>query len=67
MMLSDQEIINNALKQAFHMEGITAEKYAELSQQMTKPELQKLLKSMEMATRNNYNLLSKKMTDMAIV
>ena len=66
-MLSDPEIMNNALKEALHKEEITAKKYAELSLQITDPELQSLLKGMEIAIRMNYSMLSKKMTDMGMV
>lgn len=66
-MLTDPEIINNALKEALHKEDITAKKYADLSKQITDPELQSLLKGMEMAARMNYSMLSKKITDMAMV
>jgi hypothetical protein len=66
-MLSDQEIMNNALKEMLHYEALTANKYAELSKQMTEPELQARLKSMEMAARSNYTLLSKKMSEIGMV
>lgn len=66
-MLSDPEIINNALKQALHIEEITAKKYAEISEYITKPQLQTMLKGMEMATRSNYAMISKKMSDMAMI
>jgi rubrerythrin len=66
-LLSDPEMINNALKQALHMEEITAKKYAEISKSITKPQLQTMLKGMEMATRNNYSMISKKMSDMAMI
>lgn len=66
-MISDQEIMNNALKEMLHFEALTANKYADLSKQMTEPELQARLKSMEMAARSNYTMLNKIMSDMAIV
>lgn len=59
-MLTEQEIINNALKEMLKMEELTAQKYADTAQQVTKPELQNLLKGMEMAARNNYKSLTQK-------
>jgi hypothetical protein len=60
-MLTEQEIINNALKEMLSLEDLTAQKYADMAQQITKPELQNLLKGMEMAARNNYQSLMQKM------
>lgn len=59
-MLTEQEIINNALKEMLNLEELTAQKYADIAQQITKPELQNLLKGMEMAARNNYKSLVQK-------
>jgi hypothetical protein len=59
-MLTEQEIINNALKEMLDLEELTAQKYADIAQQITKPELQNLLKGMEMAARNNYKSLVQK-------
>ncbi|MCO1602117.1 hypothetical protein [Desulfosporosinus nitroreducens] len=66
-MLTEQEIINNALKEMQDMEEMTAQKYAQMSQQMTDPNMQNMLKGMEMSARNNFKSISQKMTDMAIV
>ena len=66
-MLTDQEIMNNALKEMLFMEDMTAQKYTQMSQQITAPNLQKMLTGMEMAARNNFKSISQKMTDMAIV
>lgn len=66
-MLTEQEIMNNALKEMLFMEEMTAQKYADMAQQITQPNLQDMLKGMEMAARNNFNMLSQKMSDMAIV
>ncbi|MDF2530486.1 MAG: hypothetical protein K0Q65_67 [Clostridia bacterium] len=60
-MLTEQEIINNALKEMLSLEDLTAQKYADMAQQITKPELQNLIKGMEMAARNNYQSLLQKM------
>ncbi|MDF2893044.1 MAG: hypothetical protein K0R80_3411 [Clostridia bacterium] len=60
-MLTEQEIINNALKEMLSLEDLTAQKYADIAQQITKPELHNLLKGMEMAARNNYQSLLQKM------
>jgi hypothetical protein len=62
-MLTEQEIINNALKEMLYMEDLTAQKYADTAQQITKPELQNLIKGMEMAARNNYKSLTQKMNE----
>jgi hypothetical protein len=66
-MLTEQEIINNALKEMLYMEEMTAHKYTQMSQQMTDPNMQNMLKGMEMSARNNFKSISQKMTDMAIV
>ncbi|MGE4283530.1 MAG: hypothetical protein AB7G87_07370 [Clostridia bacterium] len=65
-MLTEQEIINNALKEMLYMEELIAQKYADAAQQITKPELQSLIKGMEMAARNNYKSLKQKMSEMKI-
>lgn len=66
-MLTEQEIVNNALKEMLYLEQMTAQKYAQMSQQMTEPNMQNMLKGMEMSARNNFKSISQKMTDMAIV
>lgn len=66
-MLTEQEIVNNALKEMLYLEEMTAQKYAQMSQQMTEPNMQNMLKGMEMSARNNFKSISQKMTDMAIV
>lgn len=67
MMLTEQEIINNALKEMLYMEEMTANKYAQMWQQITEPNMQNMLKGMEMAARNNFKSISQKMSEMAIV
>ena len=66
-MLTEQEIINNALKEMLFMEEMTAQKYAQMSQQIIEPNLQNTLNGMEMAARNNFKSISQKMTDLAII
>lgn len=66
-MLTEREIMNNALKEMLFMEEITAGKYADMGQQITQPNLQDLLRGMEMSVRNNLKSISQKMSDMAIV
>lgn len=66
-MLTDQEIINNALKKMLMMEDMTAQKYVDMAKQITQPNLQNMLKGMEMASRNNSQSISQKMSEMAIV
>lgn len=65
-MLTEPEIMNNALKEMLFIEELTAQKYADMAQQMTQPNLQNMLKSMEMVARNNYKSILQKMSDMAI-
>ncbi|WP_432402493.1 hypothetical protein [Wukongibacter sp. M2B1] len=65
-MLTEQEIINNALKEMLFNEDLTSQKYADIAQQITNPELQNLLKGMEMASRNNYKSISQKMSEKSI-
>lgn len=66
-MLTEKEIINNALKEMLYMEEMTAQKYAQMSQQITEPNMKKMLNGMEMASRNNFKSISQKITDMDIV
>lgn len=66
-MLSEQELINIAFKEMLMMEDLTAQKYADIAQQITKPDLQGILKGMEMACRNNSKSISQKMSEMAIL
>ncbi|MBS4539444.1 hypothetical protein GOQ27_13290 [Clostridium sp. D2Q-11] len=66
-MLTEQEIINNALKEMLYIEDLTAQKYADLTQKITKPELQNILKGMEMAARNNYKSITEKMNENQII
>lgn len=44
-MLTEQEIINNAVKEMLFLEDLTAQKYADLAQQITQPNLQNMLKA----------------------
>lgn len=66
-MLTEQEIINNALKEMLFMEEMTAQKYVQMSQQINEPNMKKMLNGMEMASRNNFKSISQKMSEMAIV
>ena len=66
-MLSDQERMNNALKEMLFHEESMAKKYTQLSQEITDPKMQKMLKGMEMAARNNYGTISRKMSSLGIV
>ncbi|MFZ5645498.1 MAG: hypothetical protein ACOY46_18195 [Bacillota bacterium] len=66
-MLTDQERMNNALKEMLFHEESMAKKYAQLGQEITDPKMQKMLKGMEMAARNNYGTISQKMTSLGIV
>lgn len=66
-MLTDQEKMNNALKEMLFYEESMAKKYADLGMQITDPKLQKMLQGMEMGARNHYGTLSQKMTGLGIV
>ena len=66
-MLTDQERMNNAFKEMLYQEESMSKKYAQLSQEITEPTMQKMLKGMEMAARNNYGTLSQKMSSLGIV
>ena len=44
-----------------------AKKYAQLSQEITDPKIQKMLKGMEQSTRNHYSTLSQTMSKFSIV
>jgi len=65
-LLTEREIINNALKEMLFMEDLTAHKFAQTSQQITTPNLQNILNGMEAAARNNMQSISQKMTEMSI-
>jgi len=65
-MLSEQEIINNAMKELLSHEERMAGKYLELNKDITEPKLQQMLRENEMAARNNYGTLSQKMTNLGI-
>lgn len=67
MVLTEQERMNNALKEMLFHEESMAKKYTELSMEITDPKLQQMLQGMEMAARNHYGALSKKMTSLGIV
>lgn len=66
-MLTEQEIMNNAMKEMLAHEESMAKKYADLSQQITNPKLQTMLKGMEQGARNHYSTLSQAMSKLGIV
>jgi hypothetical protein len=66
-VLTDQEKMNNALKDLLFHEESMGKKYADLAQQITDPKLQQMLQGMEMGARNHYGTLSQKMTSLGIV
>ena len=66
-MLSEQEIMNNAMKEMLYQEEIMAKKYAALSKEITEPQLQQMLRENEMAARNHYGILSQKMSNLSII
>ncbi|AIQ13770.1 hypothetical protein [Paenibacillus durus] len=66
-MLSEQEILNNAFKDMLFHEQVLANKLAELHQEITEPQIQKLFQGMEMAARTRQNMLTQKMSGFGIV
>lgn len=66
-MLTEQETMNNALKEMLFHEESMAKKYAQLSQQITDPKLQQIVKGMEQGARNHYSTLTQVMSKFAIV
>lgn len=66
-MLTEQEIMNYALKEMQFHEDSMAKKYAFLSEQITEPKLQQIIKSMEQNSRNDYSTLSQVMTKFSVV
>lgn len=66
-MLTEQEIMNNAFKEMLSHEESMAKKYAQLSEQITDPKLQQMLKGMEQGARKHYSTLSQAMSKLGIV
>ena len=52
-MLTEQEIMNNALKEMLFQEDSMAKKYAQLSEEINDPKLKKMLNGMEQGSRNH--------------
>lgn len=65
-LLTEREIINNALKEMLFMEDVAAQKIAQTAQQITIPNLQGILNGMEAASRSNMQSISQKMSEMSI-
>lgn len=65
-MLTEQEIINNALKDMKFREEILSKKYQSLKQQITDTKLQELISGLEMASRNNYGTITQNMDSLNI-
>lgn len=66
-MLSEKEIMNNSFKEMLFYEESMAKKYQQLSQQITDPKLQTMLKGLEQGNRNNYSSLTQAMSKFSIV
>lgn len=66
-MLTEQEIMNNAFEELLFQEDILAKKYAQLSEQITDPKIQQMLKGMEQGTRKDYSTLTKVMSKLNIL
>ncbi len=65
-MLTDQERINNALKEMLSLEEALAKKYAYLNQHITEPKVQQMLQGMEQTSRAHHKMLSDQMSSHGI-
>lgn len=65
-VLLEQEILNNAFKDLLFREEILSKKYSVLKNDITEPQLQNMIKSMEQSSRNRYKIISEKMTTFGI-
>lgn len=59
-MLTEQEVVNNALKDMKFREDMTSKKYQVIKSQITDPKLQELIGGLEMASRNNHGTITQK-------
>ncbi|WP_298844217.1 hypothetical protein [Clostridium sp.] len=66
-MLTEQDIMNNAFKDMLFHEENMAIKYAYISEQITDPKLQKILKGLEQGVRNHHRTLLQTMSKFSIV
>lgn len=66
-MLIEQEIMNNGFKELLFHEENMAKKYANISEHITEPKLQKTLYGLEQSARNHYSRLSQAMSKFSIV
>lgn len=66
-MLTEQEIMNNAFKELLFHEENMAKKYADISERIIDPKLQKMLNGLEQGARNHYSTLSQTMSKFSIV
>jgi len=66
-MLTEQERMNNAFKEMLFHEESMAKKYAQLSEQITDPKIQQMVKGMEQGARNHYSTLTQAMSKFTIV
>ena len=66
-MLTEQEIMNNALKEMQFHEDSMAKKYADISGQINDPKIKKMLQGMEQGSRNHYDTLTQAMSKFSIV
>lgn len=65
-MLTEREMMNNAFKELLFQEQILAVKFAELQQEITEPQMQKMFQGMEMAARTRQSMLTQKMSNYGI-
>lgn len=66
-MSTEQELMNNAFKDLLFHEGNMAKKYADISEQITNPKIQKMLQGLEQGARNHYRTLTQTMSKFSIV
>lgn len=66
-MLSEREMMNNAFKELLFQEQVLANKFAELHNEVTDPQIQKMFQGMEMASRTRQSMLTQKMSAYSIV
>jgi len=66
-MLTEQEIMNNAFKEMLFHEEDMAKKYADMSQRIIDPKLQKMLNGLEQGARKHHSTLLQTMSKFSIV
>lgn len=67
MTLTEQEIMNNALKDMLFHEEMLAKKYSDLGKGTNDPSIRKMLYEMEVAAHSRHQALTEKMSQFGIV